>query len=253
MNGPALGIFIPAYNAAATLPEVLARIPKDLWGDIGAVTVIDDGSRDGTAAVAEGLRALYPKLRVHRFERNQGYGMAVRRGLGFCRESGCEYSVCLHADGQYPPEKLVPFLAYMRRQRVDVLQGSRHSEGTARAGGMPLYKIAAGKALTWMENRCFGLEMTDYHSGFLMYSRRALRSLPFERLSLYFDFDLEVIASAQALGLKIAELPIPTRYAGEKSYLNPVRYGFRVLRVMARYRMGRYGTPPLTPAPGRTA
>ncbi|MBW8889614.1 MAG: glycosyltransferase family 2 protein [Fibrobacteres bacterium] len=240
MTGPALGIFIPAYNAAGTLPAVIDRIPKDLWADIGTVTVINDGSRDDTAAVMERLCARYPKLRLHNFDRNQGYGMAVRRGLGFCRESGCEYSACLHADGQYPPEKLVLFLSHMRRQRVDVLQGSRHKDGTARAGGMPRYKIAAGKTLTWMENRCFGLDLSDYHSGFLMYSRRALRSIPFERLSLYFDFDLEVIASARALGLRIDELPIPTRYAGEKSYLNPVRYGFRVLRVMARYRLGKY-------------
>jgi glycosyltransferase involved in cell wall biosynthesis len=241
MTAPALGIFIPAYNAAATLPAVIDRIPKDLWADIGTVTVINDGSRDETAAVVERLCARYPKLRLHSFERNQGYGMAVRRGLGFCRESGCEYSACLHADGQYPPERLVQFLAHMQRRRLDVLQGSRHKEGTARAGGMPRYKIAAGKALTWMENLCFGLDLTDYHSGFLMYSRRALRSIPFERLSLYFDFDLEVIASARALGLRIDELAIPTRYADEKSYLNPVRYGFRVLRVMARYKLGKYG------------
>lgn len=241
MNGPALGIFIPAYNAAATLPEVIARIPEELWADIGTVTVIDDGSRDATAAVAERLSAAYPKLRLYRCERNQGYGMAVRRGLGFSRESGCEYSACLHADGQYPPEKLVSFLAHMRRCRLDVLQGSRHKAGTARQGGMPLYKIAAGRALTWMENRCFGLDLTDYHSGFLMYSRRALSAIPFERLSGYFDFDLEVIAAARALGLRIGELPIPTRYAGEKSYLNPLWYGLRVLRVMARYRLGKYG------------
>jgi glycosyltransferase involved in cell wall biosynthesis len=240
VNGPALGIFIPAYNAAATLPAVIERIPKDLWADIGTVTVINDGSKDDTAAVAEGLRAKYPKLQVHSFDKNQGYGQAVRRGLGFCRESGCEYSVCLHADGQYPPEKLVQFLAYMRRYRVDVLQGSRHKDGTARAGGMPLYKIAAGKALTFLENLCFGLDMTDYHSGFLMYSRKALKTIPFERLSRYFDFDLEVIATARARGLHVSELAIPTRYAGEKSYLNPIRYGLRVLRVMARYRMGKY-------------
>ena len=240
MNGPALGIFIPAYNAAATLPDVLARIPKDLWADIGTVTVINDGSKDDTAAVTERLMSVYPKLRLHSFAKNQGYGPAVRRGLGFCRESGCEYSVCLHADGQYPPEKLVQFLAHMRRYRVDVLQGSRHKDGTARAGGMPRYKIVAGKTLTFLENLCFGLDMTDYHSGFLMYSRKALRSIPFEKLSVYFDFDLEVIATARALGLHISELGIPTRYAGEKSHLNPVRYGLRVLRVMGRYRLGKY-------------
>jgi len=50
--------------------------------------------------------------------------------------------------------------------------------------------------LTWMENRAFGLSMTDYHSGFLLYSRRAVETIPFDRLSHYFDFDLEVIACA---------------------------------------------------------
>ncbi|MDB5102563.1 MAG: hypothetical protein JWP91_252 [Fibrobacteres bacterium] len=235
-----LGIFIPAYNAADTLPSVIERIPKDLWADIGAVAIIDDGSRDDTARVVEELIRKYPKIRLHRFEKNRGYGQAVRKGLGLCRESGCAYTACLHADGQYPPEKLVAFLAFMQRNRVDILQGSRHKDGTARAGGMPRYKIVAGRTLTWMENLCFGLDMTDYHSGFIMYSKRALRTIPFERLSGYFDFDLEVIATARALGLHISELGIPTRYAGEKSHLSPIRYGLRTLRVMARYRMGRY-------------
>lgn len=236
-----LSIFIPAYNAAATLPSVIERIPKDLWGDIATVAVIDDGSKDDTASVARALSGKYPKVQVFSFDRNRGYGEAVRRGLGLCRESDCEIAACLHSDGQYPPERLVHFMEYMRRDRIDILQGSRHREGTARAGGMPLYKIAAGKALTWLENRCFRLAMTDYHSGFLLYSRSALMTIPFERLSGYFDFDLEVIASARALGLRIDELGIPTRYADEKSYLSPVRYGLRALRVMAKYRLGHYG------------
>lgn len=244
MNPPFLSVFIPAYNAEATLPGVIERIPGDLWADMGVVAVVDDGSVDGTAEAARRLAAKHPKVRVFSFDRNRGYGQAVRRGLGLCRESGSEYAACLHADGQYPPEKLVHFLEYMRRYRVDILQGSRHKDGTAREGGMPYYKIAAGKALTWMENRCFGMALTDYHSGYLCYSRKALRSIPFERLSPYFDFDLEVIACARALGLRIEELGIPTRYAGEKSHLNPIRYGFRALRVMARYRLGRYGGPP---------
>jgi glycosyltransferase involved in cell wall biosynthesis len=241
MNPPFLSIFIPAYNAEATLPGVIDRIPRDLWADMGVVAVIDDGSSDGTAAAARRMAAKHPKVKVFSFDRNRGYGQAVRRGLGFCRESGSEYAVCLHADGQYPPEKLVHFLEYMQRYKVDILQGSRHKDGTARQGGMPYYKLVAGKALTWMENRCFGMALTDYHSGYLCYSRKALRSIPFERLSPYFDFDLEVIASARALGLHIDELGIPTRYAGEKSHLHPIRYGFRALRVMARYRLGRYG------------
>ena len=240
MTQPLLSIFIPAYNAATTIADVVDRIPENLWPSIDVVMVINDGSVDDTAARVTALSSKYPKLVLHSFERNRGYGQAVRWGLGFCRERGSEYSACLHADGQYPPERLKTFLAYMEEHQVDILQGSRHLAGTARQGGMPRYKILAGKSLTWLENRCFGLNFTDYHSGFLVYSRKALHKIPFEKLSTYFDFDLEVIATARALGLKIAELGIPTRYAGEKSYLNPWIYGLRTLKVMVKYRMGRY-------------
>ena len=88
--------------------------------------------------------------------------------------------------------------------------------------------------------RHHGMDLTDYHSGFLVYGRRALHNIPFERLSGYFDFDLEVIATARALGLKIDEVAIPTRYADEKSHLHPIRYGLRTLRVMAKFRLGHY-------------
>ena len=165
----------------------------------------------------------------------------MRDGLRRCvEETEAEYIVCLHADGQYPPESVLPFVAYMAEHGVDVLQGSRHREGTALEGGMPRYKWLAGKILTWMENRAFGLEMTDYHSGFMLYSRRAASTIPFDELSTYFDFDLEVIASARARGLVVDEQGIPTRYADEESYLNPIWYGLRCLRVMLRYRMGFY-------------
>ena len=81
--------------------------------------------------------------------------------------------------------------------------------------------------------------MTDYHSGYLLYGRRALE-LPFRTLSNSFDFDLEVIACARARGLSVGEEPIPTHYAEEVSHLEPITYGLRVLRVMWRYRRGRY-------------
>jgi glycosyltransferase involved in cell wall biosynthesis len=232
-------IFIPAYNAARTLPAVFDRIPSELWPRIQALFVIDDGSVDDTAAVARRLAAQRP-VEVVSFASNQGYGSAVREGLRRCTATGADYIACLHADGQYPPEKLPEFLDYMAERGVDVLQGSRHKDGTALRGGMPYYKYVAGKVLTWLENRTFGLTMTDYHSGFLVYSRRAAQAIPFDELSHYFDFDLEVIACARARGLVVDELAIPTRYADEKSHLNPIRYGLRCLRVMGRYKLGRY-------------
>jgi glycosyltransferase involved in cell wall biosynthesis len=238
---PSLAVFIPSYNAARTLPGVLERIPAGLWESIAAVFVINDGSEDDTDAVVEKLARAQPRIRLVSRKPNRGYGAAVQEGLRCCtEETDADYVVCLHADGQYPPEKLPEFVAYMAERGVEVLQGSRHKEGTALEGGMPKYKWLAGKVLTWMENKTFGLEMTDYHSGFLVYSRRAAESLPFEEFSTYFDFDLEVIAAARARGLAVDERGIPTRYAEEESHLNPIRYGLRCLRVMLRYRLGRY-------------
>jgi len=233
-------IFIPSYQAAATITGVIERIPKDMWERIPAVHVINDGSTDDTDAVVTALTERFPKVQLHSQPTNGGYGMAVRRGLKLSLATGGDYVVCLHADGQYPPEKLPDFLPYMEEHGVDVLQGSRHAGGTAREGGMPGYKILSGKVLTWMENRTFDLQMTDYHSGFILYSRKAVESIPFDTLSHYFEFDLEVIACARERGLVIHELAIPTHYGDEESHLNPIRYGLRCLRVMARYKLGRY-------------
>jgi glycosyltransferase involved in cell wall biosynthesis len=242
-----VAIFIPSYNAARTLPGVFARISPELWNAIDSVFVINDGSQDDTDAVVEELAREQPKIRLVSRHPNRGYGAAVRAGLRICvEETGAEYVVCLHADGQYPPESVLPFVTYMAEHGVDVLQGSRHKEGTALEGGMPRYKWLAGKILTWLENRTFGLRMTDYHSGFMLYSRRAASTIPFDELSTYFDFDLEVIASARARGLVVDEQGIPTRYADEESHLNPIWYGLRCLRVMIRYRMGAY-RPRLNP------
>ena len=67
-----------------------------------------------------------------------------------------------------------------------------------------------------------------------MYDSEFLRTLELDKLSTSFDIDLEIISIADSLGYKLAELPIPTRYAGEKSNLNVFTYGLRVLRQVVR-------------------
>ncbi len=167
--------------------------------------------------------------------------MVVKKGLELCTKDGCDIAFCVHGDGQYPPEAIPQFAGAIRTGSYAILQGSRIASGTALSGGMPLYKYIAGRILTYLENAVFKLNMSDYHSGFLVYGREALDGIPFERLSSSFDFDLEVIASARARGMKVGELPIPTRYGRETSYLNPITYGLRVLRVLGRYLTGHYG------------
>ena len=86
----------------------------------------------------------------------------------------------------------------------------------------------------------FGLGLAEYHSGYMLYSKRAMREIPYDKLSGSFDFDLEMLVLARVKGLRVKQLPIPTIYADEVSHLNPVQYGFDVLGVVWDYKRGKY-------------
>lgn len=232
-------VVIPAYNAARHIEGVLGRIERLSELAVSRVIVVNDGSTDATRARVSAARFERAPLELIDRPANGGYGAAMKDGLRAAVLSGAELVACVHADGQYSPEALPRLAAALRERRLDLLQGSRILSGTARSGGMPLYKIAANAVLNRIENRTLGLRMTDYHSGYLLYGPRALE-LPFQTLSNSFDFDLEVIACARARGLSVGEEPIPTHYGDEVSHLDPISYGLRVLRVMWRYRRGRY-------------
>ena len=246
-------IFVPAYNVERTLCEVLSKIDESVL-DRAHVLVIDDGSRDGTAQAferfvsscrqnsecAENALDFKSHFEYFKFEQNCGYGAVVKKGLAEGLASGAAFVACLHGDGQYPAEKLGEFFAEMENRNLDLLQGSRHAvAGGAKRGGMPLYKRIGGAFLTALENLAFRVKLTDRHSGFIVYSSRFLKTVDLNRLSTSFDIDLELISIADASRFAVAELPIPTRYAGEKSNLNVVMYGMRVLRqVVRRFCMG---------------
>lgn len=234
-------IFIPAYNVENELPSLLSRIPEEVWNRAW-VCLINDGSKDNTLNKAlEFTKKTVPQYDVFSFTKNQGYGSVVKKGFSLALETKAKYICCLHGDGQYPPEKLPAFLTAMEKNSIDVLQGSRHVEkGGAERGGMPLYKRWGGAFLTSLENLFFKSKLTDRHSGFLSYSRRFLEEVPWSQLGGSFDIDLELIAFADARNYKIEEHAIETRYAGEKSNLNVILYGMRVLRIIYRKRRGFY-------------
>lgn len=234
-----VSIVIPAYNAARHIESVLARVAAVEGCDVARVIVVNDGSRDDTALKVRSAGFTRCELTLIDRPQNGGYGAAMKDGLEAARRGDPELVACVHADGQYSPEALPSLCAAQRTRQLDLVQGSRIASGTALSGGMPFYKYAANAALNVIENRTLKLSMTDYHSGYLLYGRRAL-ALPFRGLSDSFDFDLEMIACARARGLSVGEAPIPTHYGDEVSHLSPITYGLRVLRVMWNYRRGRY-------------
>jgi glycosyltransferase involved in cell wall biosynthesis len=233
-------VLVPAYNAGATVERVFERIPDEARRRIRRYAAVNDGSKDDTAAALERLAARFPNLAILNHPVNRGYGEAEKTLLRYALAEGAQVGILLHSDGQYSPEKIPEILEPFDRGAADMVQGSRMSGGGALRGGMPLYKFVANKMLTAIENRAFGMSMAEYHSGYMAYSRKAIETIPWEKLSNSFDFDLEMLVLAHVKGLRIAEVPIPTIYAGEKSHLNPVKYGFDVLSVVRQYRRGKY-------------
>jgi glycosyltransferase involved in cell wall biosynthesis len=233
-------VLMPAYNAGATVERVFARIPPEAKQRIRRYVAVDDGSKDDTAAALARLQAEFPNLVVLTHETNRGYGEAEKTLLRYALREGADAGVLLHSDGQYSPEKIPELLDPLDRDAADLVQGSRMLGGGALRGGMPLYKFIANKVLTAIENWAFGLKLAEYHSGYMLYSRKTLETIPFEKLSGSFDFDLEMIVLARVRGLRIAEIAIPTIYAGEKSHLRPIHYGLDVLKVVRDYKRGKY-------------
>jgi glycosyltransferase involved in cell wall biosynthesis len=231
---------MPAYQAGKTIEDVFRRIPSETARRLYRILVVDDGSRDDTAAAIGRLAGRWPCLVPLRHQTNRGYGAAIKTLLTAARCEEADAVIVVHADGQYAPERIPDLLAPLDDGAADLVQGSRLLGGGARAGGMPLYKYVANRALTRIENAVFGLRLAEYHSGYLAYARSFLDAVAFEGFSDSFDFDLEMMAAARAGGYRIREVPIPTRYAGETSHLRSIPYGLRVLRVVIRYLRGHY-------------
>ncbi|WP_205480307.1 glycosyltransferase family 2 protein [Sphingomonas arenae] len=239
-KGKRIFIVIPAYQAAKTIESVFDRLPPELSEKDVRILVVNDGSTDGTGEIVRSIVARRHDTELIEQPRNMGYAQAQKTGFQQALQQGADIVALLHADGQYAPELLLQLLEPLEKDQADVVQGSRMLNSQALRGGMPLYKFIANKALTAIENFAFGMNMGEYHSGYMLYSRRCLESIPFNRLSDTFHFDGEMLLMASKRKLRIKEVAIPTRYADEESHLKPVQYGFDVLRVVWRNARGQY-------------
>jgi len=128
---------------------------------------------------------------------------------------------------------------------ADLVLSARLLEpGAAIAGGMPRWKYAANRALTAVENRIMGTQLSEAHTGYRAYSRRLLLTVPFLRNSLDFVFDSELLMQASHLGFRIAEVPARCRYFDDASSIGPraaTIYGVKTLWTAARLSLHRQG------------
>ena len=234
--GKTIVVVMPAYNAARTLRQTWAEIPREY---VDEVLLVDDGSADDTVALA---RALGIATFVH--DANRGYGAnqktCYREALG----RGADIVVMLHPDYQYTPRLLVPMAALIAVGQYDVVLGSRVlSEGALR-GGMPLYKYLANRVLTLVQNLLLARKLSEYHTGYRAFARTVLETLPLGENTDDFVFDNQMLTQAIAFGFRIGEVSCPTRYFPEASsigFRRSVVYGCGVLATAVAYRLHRWG------------
>jgi SAM-dependent methyltransferase len=227
-------LVLPAYHAEVTVPRVAEEIPVDA---ADRALLVDDCSTDDTVRVA-----LEHGFDVVRHPRNRGYGAGQKTGYVRALLDGADVIVMVHADDQYDPALVPEMVAPILAGDADMVIGSRMLRDRAIAGGMPRWKWVGNRMLTGIENRVFGVQLSEYHTGYRAFSAQLLRSIPFLRNSDDFVFDQEIFAQVLARGARIVEVPIPTRYFHEASsvdFATSVRYGVQTLGVLGRFAIDR--------------
>ena len=228
---------MPAYNAARTIEqtwrEVVAHDVVDL------VIVVDDASQDETLVLAGQL----DKVVAVAHPRNLGYGANQKTCYRLALEHGADIVVMIHPDYQYTPRLLPAMVGMISSGLYDCALASRILGGTARSGGMPLWRYLPNRVLTLAANLLLRSKLSEFHTGYRAFSRQLLERLPLSHNSDDFVFDHQILAEAIWIGGRIGEISCPTRYAPEASSINffrSVRYGLGCLATDVEFRLARW-------------
>jgi glycosyltransferase involved in cell wall biosynthesis len=203
-----LSIVIPAFNEASRLPETLRKIEEFLnaggWA-YHEILVVDDGSTDSTAQLADQFAAANPSIRVLRNPGNRGKGYSVRHGM---REAKGEWCLFSDADLSAPIEELDKLWNAVASTSAEIAIGSRAIDRSLIGIHQPGIRENAGKFFNWVMRRTIGLNISDTQCGFKLFRSDAARAIFSRQLLERFGFDVEILYIGHQLGYRIAEIPV---------------------------------------------
>lgn len=223
-----VSVVIPVFNEEATVGNIVTRTKKTLeqLGVSYEILVVDDGSDDRSADIAQELKAHVLK------KAHQGKGFALRSGF---RQAKGELVVTLDADGSHQPEEIPLVLRYIREDKADFVVGSRFFDSEANQTKIPKINRTGNKMFNELIGYLTGVQISDSQSGF-----RAIRSSLIKRMKLGshgYEVESEMLVKALKMGARVAETPISfvQRTVGS-SKLDPVKDGARILyAIIASY------------------
>ena len=225
---------IPAHDEAQRIARVVAGASRQL-----PVLVVDDGSADETAAIAEEAGA-----RVIRQSPNQGKGAALRAGFAAALDEGAEAVITLDGDGQHDPAEIPAFLGLYARRAIAGVP-SELIVGRRSFSRMPPLRRAANWLGTFTLSAAVGRWIHDNQSGYRLIGRRLMAAMR-DSEEQGFAFEVEMIAVCLREGWSIGWVPIRTIYGDETSHIRPGRHMREFLAVTARARRIARSEPALS-------
>jgi glycosyltransferase involved in cell wall biosynthesis len=206
---PELSIVIPAFNESERLGTPLRKVLPYLaeHRPQSEVIVVDDGSSDNTAAVAQGVFAEFPSIatRVVRYEQNRGKGFAVKTGL---QNAAADVAVFSDADLSTPIEETPKLVDPIERGEYDVTFGSRALDRSLIGTHQPWRREQGGKVMNLIIRTMSGLDFADTQCGFKAFNMVKFRPLRDLMTIDRFGFDVEFLFVAQFNRLRLAEIPV---------------------------------------------
>jgi glycosyltransferase involved in cell wall biosynthesis len=215
-----VAVVIPAFQAAATIGDVVARTSAAVPG--AQVIVVDDGSDDGTGEEGRGKGAI---LITH--PRNRGKGAALRTGIVRACGDGASVIVTLDADGQHPPADIPRLLAPLAAGTADVVLGAR-----GRTGAMPLSRRFTNWISASLASRIGGQRVSDAQTGFRAFTREVAERV--QPSGNRYEYEATFLLDALRAAYRVVSVDVPTIY-GARSYFRPWADSWRMARAFARH------------------
>jgi len=212
-------VLIPAYQAAATIRDVITRTQATL--PPAQIIVIDDGSTDGTGDAGRGDTTLI----TH--PRNRGKGAALRTGIREATARGVAVVVTIDADGQHSPEEIPRLLQPILEGRSDLVLGARK-----RDQAMPISRRVTNWLSATLASRIGGQPVRDAQTGFRAFTREVAERV--QPAGDRYEYEANFLLDALRAGFRVVSVDVPTIY-GARSHFRAWGDTWRMARAFARH------------------